>query len=511
MRRSRALFLNLVFLTASSLALQGIAVTFQVYLAGRIGASGIGLFQLISSVYSLSVTVATSGVRFATTRLTAEEFGSGNFYGARKAVRCCLAYALAFSLVTAAALYSGAAWVSEVWIGDARCVLSLKILSFSLPFLAVSSVLSGFFVAIQQMVPAALVQIFEQLVRIGVTVAALTAPISQGLAYSCAAVVLGTLGGECFSCVMLAILYRVYCRRNAVAKEKTHRLPQRLLGIALPIAVSAYARTALSTLQQMLTPRGLRKSGASGETALATYGIIHGMVFPILMFPAATIGVLAQLIVPELTESQVSGRTKRVNYIVNRVFRLGLFFAMGVAGVLLCYAGELGEIIYGNPQAGSYLRIFAPLAVVMYLDTLVDGMLKGLGKQVASMGYNILDALAGVLLVYFLLPKYAIGGYVFAVFFTEVLNFALSLWKLLSITDLRLNLWAQARAFLCIVAAGMASDLILPRGIWGGSLGGLATRIGLTIGLYLAALCLVSCLKKEDWRWFLSLLRRGDE
>ena len=62
----------------------------------------------------------------------------------------------------------------------------------------------------------------------------------------------------------------------------------------------------------------------------------------------------------------------------------------------------------------------------MYLDTVVDGCLKGLGRQVWSMAVNILDAALGVILVYTLLPIGALGAYVGIIYFNELMNLALS-------------------------------------------------------------------------------------
>ena len=73
----------------------------------------------------------------------------------------------------------------------------------------------------------------------------------------------------------------------------------------------------------------------------------------------------------------------------------------------------------------------------MYTDMTVDGCLKGLGEQVYSMGINILDALLGLLLVWWLLPKYALAAYIGIIYFTEILNFALSLARLKKVTSLR--------------------------------------------------------------------------
>ena len=66
----------------------------------------------------------------------------------------------------------------------------------------------------------------------------------------------------------------------------------------------------------------------------------------------------------------------------------------------------------------------------MYTDMTVDGCLKGLGQQVWSMGINILDALTGLLLVWWLLPRYALSAYIGIIYFGEGFNFILSVFRL---------------------------------------------------------------------------------
>ena len=56
---------NTVILTGASLALRGVGMVFRVYLAAKIGAQGMGLYQLITTVYNLFLTVATAGVGVA--------------------------------------------------------------------------------------------------------------------------------------------------------------------------------------------------------------------------------------------------------------------------------------------------------------------------------------------------------------------------------------------------------------------------------------------------------------
>ena len=219
-------------------------------------------------------------------------------------------------------------------------------------------------------------------------------------------------------------------RRHYAAPPGGKRITARMLKIALPLAISAYARSALSTLQHLLVPRGLKAAGYSADGALSGYGTIQGMALPIVFFPSCILTAAAELIVPELTEAQVQQNQKEIHKTTAELLRLSLFFSLAVAVFLFLFADLLGQAVYHSGDAGHYIRILAPLIPVMYTDMMVDGCLKGLGQQVWSMAINILDALLGLLLVWQLLPRYALTAYIATIYFTEAVNFALSIKRL---------------------------------------------------------------------------------
>ena len=203
-----------------------------------------------------------------------------------------------------------------------------------------------------------------------------------------------------------------------------------MLAIALPLAVSAYARSALSTLEHLLVPRGLRACGWSADRALAGYGVIQGMALPVLIFPACVLSALAELIVPNLTAAQVAGHSRAIRRTVRRLLTRCFLFSCVVAAALFAGGGLLGRLVFHSSEAVFYIRLLAPLVPLMYTDVVVDGCLKGLGQQLWSMGINILDAAIGVLLVWRLLPLGGLQAYLGILYFGELLNFALSLWRL---------------------------------------------------------------------------------
>lgn len=430
--------MNTALLTGSSLAMSAISMAFQVWLAGRIGSAGIGLYQLVLSVAFLCTTFAVSGIRFAATRLVSEELGHERSWSVAAAMRRCFAYSLFFGLSAMAVLFSFAEPVGFLWIGDARTVKSLKLIAFSMPFLSLSSVMSGYFTACGRVWKPTVVHLGEQLITIGFVAYFLAHSPAGDIEKNCAAVMLGNVCGDVISFVCMLLFYLTDRHSVRDYSAQKLKLTSRMLKVALPLAVSAYARSALSTLEHLLVPRGLKAAGFSADRALSGYGVIQGMVLPIVSFPACILMALAELIIPELTEAQVRGNDGDISKTVSSLIKKGLGYSSAVALVLFVFADKLGVRIYSSPEAGDYLRLLAPLIPIMYTDMVADGCLKGLGQQLWCMGINLLDALLGVLLVWQVLPVFALKGYICIIYFNECLNFALSIMRLRKVTNIRL-------------------------------------------------------------------------
>ena len=426
----KKLIYNTALLTGSSLLMNCIGMAFQIWLVGRIGTTGIGLYQLVCAVTSLCATVAISGIRFACTRLVSEELGLENSAGIRGAMRRCTAYGLFFGLASAAILWLLAEPIGFLWVGDARTVLSLQISAFSMPCIALCSAFSGYFTAVGRVWKPTLVHLAEQLAGIALVALFLEMSPEGDIEKSCAAVTAGRLSADVLSLLLMAVVYAADRRSYYSGDEGGLRLTGRMLKIALPLAVSAYARSALSTLQHLLVPRGLKAAGYSSDGALSGYGVIQGMVLPAILFPSCIMAAIAELIIPELTEAQVRQDEEGIKQTVASLFRMSLLFSSAVALFLFLFADMLGYVIYNSGEAGYYIRLLSPLVPIMYTDMTVDGCLKGLGQQVWSMGINILDALTGLLLVWWLLPRYALSAYIGIIYFGEVFNFILSVFRL---------------------------------------------------------------------------------
>ena len=431
--RKKRLLQNTALLSGSTLLMSLIGMAFQVWLSARIGAAGIGLYQLVCSVTALGATFAISGIRFASTRLVAEELGAARGAGVKAAMRRCLGYAAFFGTAAGLILWFSAEPIGQGWVGDGRTVLSLRLSAFALPCISLCAAMSGYFTACGRLRRPTLIHLAEQLIGIALVAWFLRRAPVGNVEACCAAVVSGRMLADLAALLMMALACRSDMARHFPLDAAGRKQTGRLLKISLPLAASAYARSGLSTAQHLLIPRGLRASGETADRALAGYGVVHGMALPLLLFPSCVLAAAAELMIPELTRAQVLEQATPIRRACRSFLRLSLLFSCTVGAALFVLAKPLGQLIYRSEEAGHYIRLLAPLIPVMYTDMSVDGCLKGLGQQVWSMGINILDSLLGLLLVWLLLPRCGLTGYLFVIAATEGLNFLLSSLRLVTV------------------------------------------------------------------------------
>ena len=513
MKRLRAFLLNGLILTITSLLMSSISVWFNVYLGNKIGNEMMGVFQLIMSVYGFSITLATGGINLATTRLVAEEMGRSAHPNLKKILRKCLLYSISFGTVTAVLLYQLAPAIGLQMLQNDQTVLPLKTLAISLPCIAMSSVLSGYFTAVRRVVKNASIRIAEQFVKIFLTIVGLTVLSPGGLEQTCLCMVWAGVISEIFSFLFSFIMYQMDARRYKKCDRASQGITRRMFGIALPVAMSANLRSGILTVKNLLVPIQLRKFGVSESEAYAAFGAIHGIVLPVILFPSAFLFSFCDLIVPELAECfAVADNLKdniRINYMVTRMSQMTLLFSMGVAGIMFCFSTQVGELISSSDEIGlyaDYIRLFALIIPIMYFDHAVDAMLKGLDEQRSSMRYNIIDSTGTLILVWFLLPVSGIQGYVFVLYMSEIINFALSLHRLIKVTSFRVNLADTIlKPALCIglaVALPALGIQLMP------SLDAPVFLIASSAFLYLILLCVTGCLTPEDIKWLKSIFAK---
>ncbi len=493
MSKKLPIFYNALLLTGVNLLLRLVSTSFQVYLSGRIGAAGIGLLQLVLSVGGLALTAGMAGIRTATMYLTAEELGKRRPENVRWVLSGCMGYSLLCSGAVAVLLYCFAPTIADLWIGHPEVTGVVRLFAFFLPVNCLCGVMVGYFTAANRISTLAAVEIAEQACTMGMTVALLLLFAGDDPVQACGAVVMGSGLGACFTLSCLLFLRK---QENATYGSPIP-VGNRLLHTAVPLALADDLKSGISTAENLMVPKRLALYPKVANP-LAVFGMICGMVFPILMFPMAILYSLAELLIPEMARCAAAGSERRIRYLAQRSLRLALLYSCLFCGLLFLLGEELCITLYDSVEAGKYLRLFALLAPMLYCDAITDAMIKGLGQQTACVRYNILTSGLDVLFLFFLLPTYGIGGYYFSFVVTHMLNFGLSLRRLLKLTGKIMPLSLPLITLLA-TACGIALAGALPT----------APLRGITYVLLLGSfLWLFGIISREDLSWLKGLVKK---
>ena len=491
MRRKMPIFYSALLLTGVNLLLRLVSTSFQVYISGRIGAAGVGLLQLVMSVGMLAMTAGMAGVRTATMYLTAEELGKNRSQNVSRVLYGCFLYSLLCSGTVALILYFAAPLLAENWVGDIQSLGAIRLYARFLPVVCLCGCMTGYFTAANRIGTLAAVEIGEQLCSMAVTMSALTLWAGEDMGKACQSVVFGSSMGALltFLCLLLLRL------RERPKKGEPIPVAGRLLQTAVPLALADDLKSGISTTENLMVPKRLALYPGT-DTPLALFGMVSGMVFPVLMFPASILFALAELLIPELARCAAAGSRTRIEYLVRRSLRVAMLYGVTFGGLLFLLSKELCLWLYSSEEAGNYLRLYSLLAPMLYCDAITDAMTKGLGQQKACVRYNILTSSLDVAFLYILLPKYGMEGYFFSFLVTHLLNFCLSLRRLLKISGTRIPFYIPTYTASAALASVWAARFV-PSPV---------LRVIAYLALLGSLLALTGVLSKEDAAWLKGLV-----
>lgn len=430
-----------ILLTAFSLFFRTTNIAYRSWLSGKIGPEGMGLYQLIFSVFMLAVTLSTSGISLAVTRMVTAAIAAGRRDTVRSVVAKCFLFCLTLSCSISFLLLTFSDFAAEVILGRPDAAPCLRILALGLPFMSQCTCMKGYFLAVDESLSTSVADAVEQILTILAAVVLFHVLAPQSIENACFAAMLASSFGEVISFLTGWLIYRRSLQHNTPkAVEKGRGVLHGMFHIAIPCTLSSAARSLLSTAENLLIPRELGRSGLDTASAMASYGLLQGMAMPMLFFPSSFLSSFAFLLIPRMAHAFEKGNAGAVAHITEEAISAALRFGIFCAGIFFAFGNDWGIAFYQNEDVGTLLRLLSPIVPLLYLDVVVDSLLKGLDEQFNSMKYNFLDSFLRVLLILLFMRFSGMPVYIAILFFSSIFNAMLSVRRLLKVSEVRIRL-----------------------------------------------------------------------
>jgi stage V sporulation protein B len=403
-----------------------------------IGPEGVGIYQLGYPFFIVLVTIITGGIPLAIAKMVAEAEGAGK----RDASKQILHVSLMLTL-TAGAFFTGlslllAPWVTGVLLPDERVYQTFISMTPMLIIIAVSSVYRGYFQGKQNMIPSASSSVIETIVRIICMLWFAHLLMPKGIAYGAAGAMLGTAVGELIGMVALLLQYpgegrprsKLLPKPQEVITEKAVKensssnkgILKRLFGIALPVTGGKMVGSFSYLLETILTNRSLAMAGIATSVATAQYGALQGMIIPLLLLPGALTVSLAISLVPSLSEAAARNDRTTIHKRMNQSLRLALVSGAPFAIIMFVLAEPLCLLLYNNAEISDMLKIMAPFALFLYVQSPLQAALQALDRPGRALLNTLFGAIIKMSLIVFLAsnPAFGIIGAVIAIIVNSI-------------------------------------------------------------------------------------------
>lgn len=437
----RPLVRGTLVLTATGLITRIIGFFYRIYLSRLFGEEGMGIYQLLSPVLSLSFSLCAASYQTAISKFVAEytEQAGQRF----RTLLTGIAVSLPLSVICCALLFWKADFIAARLLLEPRTAPMLRILAFSIPFSSIHSCINGYFYGVKRTGPPAVAQLIEQLTRVGCVYLTAARVLAMGKTPSINVAVLGLAVGEVVSmCVCLVAIFNAYhtsctptdtrfqtscsCTLNRSSDLCTTHMSRRfsmllpILRMALPLTLNRIVLNILQSVESVSIPAQLRLYGYDNSTALSVYGVLTGMAMPMIFFPNALTNSVSVLLLPLISESDARGDTPAVRKAVLRTVKFCAGMGFTFLSFFLLTGHYIGIKLFDSPLAGHFITTLSFLCPFLYLDATLSSILQGLGRAGTIFVMNVLALLIRLAFVFFAIPVFGISGYLWGILASQM-------------------------------------------------------------------------------------------
>lgn len=430
-----------LILTISNLATGILRFVFSIILSNKLGAEGLGLYSIIMPVYDLFCCVVCGGMIIAVSRKAAIFSGNKDYANVNKLMHIAVIFDLFWSMLIAVLVFLNSNFIASFLIKDSRTLYSIEIICPALVFIALSSVLKGYFYGISKAKIPAYIDIFEKAIRICVVIGIVNILMLKSMVQTISAVYAALTFGELISFLMLYVAYLIYKGKLKTVnthKENNGQLLFDILIVAVPLCINGFLGSILSTASTLVLPRRLVAAGINYDTALSLIGKFTGMALNITFFPMVVIVAMSTVLVPDISKNLSKKNYYALEERIKDVLKLSFYLGIATMIICLCIPNDLGKLFFGRDDLGVYIVTSALCLPITYAAASTYSILSGLGKQTKILINSLLVSVEELVLLYVLTAIPSINIYSFAItlFITGLTSFLLNMYEIKKVCNI---------------------------------------------------------------------------
>lgn len=404
-------------LTLAGLISRIIGFFYRIFLSHTIGAEGIGIYQMVFPLFSLCYAITAAGLQTSISKhIAGEPKHKNSFLGSG------ILLSIFFSVVCTFLLYCYSDFCAVTILKESRCAPLIRILALSIPFEAIHSCINGYYLGQKKAALPSITQLVEQSVRVCSVILLYTILEHRGLKPSISVAVLGIVFGEFASMSVSALCVWFQLLREKSVLHAGVLQCRQLLTMSLPLTGTRVIINFLASIEAICIPGQLQIYGLSRFDALSSYGVLTGMALPLILFPSAVTNSLSVMLVPAISDTMTHGGKSQVKKYIKKSSTYCLLLGACCTLFFLLSSRFLGNLLFHNQDAGTYVLILSFLCPFLYLNTTLSSILHGLGKTSLTFTFSVLALSLRLFFVFLAIPQIGMNGYFAGLLISQIFH-----------------------------------------------------------------------------------------
>lgn len=437
--KKNPLITGTLLMTAAGVLSRIIGFFYRIFLSRTIGAEALGIYQLIGPVFSLCFALTASSIQTSISKFVGDAIGGckDSLCGEKKArayLILGLVLSCGLSILTGIFMYFNADWIAVRFLGEARCAPLLVLLTYSLLPCCIHACINGYYYGRKNAFVPSLCQLIEQIARVGSVWIIFQITTEKGIPLTAFHAVCGLVIGECFGLLvsMSALLREKRLPRGSYTSDSicNSTMTHAFLAMVIPLTINRLSVAFSTSLENLLIPQKLQLYGYTQTDALSIYGILSGMTLSIILFPCVLTNSLSVLLLPAISEARGRSNENQIRRTTQKAIQLGLLLGFAFTILFLLTGDMIGNKLFHNALAGHFICRLAWLCPLMYITSLLNSILHGLGRPKQVLFVNLLSCLIRIGMIWFLVPAYGIGAYLWGLLLSQVFASVACMWLL---------------------------------------------------------------------------------
>lgn len=413
--KKNALIKGTFILTLASFLSRFIGFFYRIFLSRMFGEEGMGIYELMNPVLTLTFALCTSGIQSAISKFVASEPEQAGRRNRLRILLTGIVFSGTLSVFCCVLVYQKADFIAAALLMEERCAPLLRIAALSFPAACIHSCINGYFYGIKKAGLPAFCQLFEQCFRVGSVFLFWNYANSRGITFSIAIAAVGLVIGE-FASTLVSIpatwLHFIKLGNLSQYPKASYRaIAGRIFLFAAPLSANRVFLHLLGAVESARIPVSLQQFGYTQTQAISIYGVFTGMAMTCIHFPGALTNSVSVLLMPLIAEADARKNTPAIRTAIMKCIRYCLLLGCACMVLFLLIGNFLGTALFHSELAGHFIRTLSFICPLFYMNPMLFSILNGLGKTGHTFLLNMLSLLIRLAFVLFAVPIFGIKGF----------------------------------------------------------------------------------------------------